>query len=199
MMNYDYYYKKVEDKLKANGKKGEERFIHSLGVSDACVELVNKYHPNDEELKEKAKLAGLVHDYAKFLTMDDYRSLLKKHNIKMELNDEFILIYHGYIGYLLIEDELDIHDQEILNAIIYHSTGRSEMSFLEKVLFVADYIEPNRVGEFFDKIRDVAFVDLDLAVYYEAKQTYEYLASRNRNIFFETLNAYQYYKKLLNK
>ena len=197
MMNYDYYLEKVKEEFSKFGKKGEERLIHSIGVSNSCAELVKHYKPDDTILLEKARIAGIIHDYAKFLSFEEYEELLKKHNVDLKLDRIYNPIYHGYVGYLYIEDKLDIHDKEILDAIIYHSTGRSNMTFLDKVLFIADYIEPNRVGDFFEKIRSVAFVDLDLACFYEAKATYDYLKGLNREIFYETVNAYNYYKNII--
>ena len=197
MIGYDEIFERVKEEFLKHGSKGEERLIHSIGVSETAVKLVKTYRPNDTILIEKARLAGIVHDYAKFLEYNDFLELLKKHNIQLELKKEFMPIYHGYVGYLYIEDELGIHDKEILDAIIYHSTGRSEMTFLDKVLFIADYVEPNRKGEFFEKIRSVAFTDLDLACFYEAENTYNYLKGLNRNVFFETVNAYNYYKNII--
>ena len=196
-MNYKDIYEKVRAKFLYYGIKGEERFIHSLGVSEVCGKLASIYKPNDIEFFEKAKNAGLIHDYAKFLNLEEFKELLNKHNIDLELHNEYFPIYHGYVGYLLIEDELDVHDKEILNAIIYHSTGKSDMTLLEKILFVGDFIEPNRQGDFFDRIREFAYDDLDKAVYLEAKETYDYLKSKNRPIFFETINCYNYYKNII--
>ena len=199
MIKYEEALEKVKNYFSLFKSKGEERFIHSLGVSESCVELAKYYAHNDNELLEKARLVGILHDYGKFITKDEYIEYIKKYNLDIEYNDTYRVIYHALLGYIKVKEDFNLEDTEMLDAIKYHCTGKANMSLLEKILFVADFIEPNRVGKEFEDLRKIAFVNLDESVYFEALNTFKYLNSINRPIYYLSLECYEYYKKLLNK
>ena len=129
-MNHNEYVKELTNKLhdkffsSVTEEKAMERFNHSLGVKDMAIRLATIYKPNDISFKEKAEIAGLLHDYAKFLTEEDYNRLTKKYHIDFSYDKDYERVYHGYYGYLALIDELDIHDEEILNAVKNHIMGQ---------------------------------------------------------------------------
>ena len=196
--SYEDLYEVVKKHFLDNGEKGLERWNHTLGVIESSTELVLKYDGTSEMI-EKAKIASLCHDYAKFLSIDDFKNLAFKYHLDEEFNPIYRVIYHGYLGYLKVKEDLNVNDEEILNAIKYHTTGNVNMTFLEKVVYIADFIEKGRVGKVFEDLRKVAFINLDEAVYLEAKNTYEYLQTSPYPIFGLTVDCYNYYKEKLGK
>lgn len=138
-----------------------KRYIHSLGVCDTAVLLAKRYNV----CQKKAQIAGILHDYAKYLTGHEARKYIKQFEIKIdEVIEANVDLAHGLIGAELVKLEFNIDDEDILNSIRYHTTGRKYMTDLEKIIYLADYIEPNRKIHGIEKIRKVAKDDLDKAV-----------------------------------
>ncbi len=173
------------------GKISDKRFEHSLGVeyTAACLAMV---HGAD---MEKARVAGLLHDCAKGLPTRDKLEKAYKHNLSVsnyERSNPDML--HAKLGAFYAKDKYDINDREILDAITYHTTGRPGMSLLEKIIFVADYIEPNRkMVKDMELIRQEAFKDLDACVIHILKNTLDYLEESCARIDDATRKTYEYY------
>lgn len=139
----------------------EERYLHSIGVAKTAKKLA-LLNGVDEE---KAYLAGLIHDYAKCLTSKELVDIAVKYDLisdSIEYKQPQLL--HGPVGAILIEKDLKIKDQEILNAVRYHTTGCEDMSELTKVIYIADYIDPTRKFEGVEKLREVTFKNLNKGV-----------------------------------
>jgi len=137
------------------------RFEHSLGVRDTAVQLAVKYDANSD----KAALAGLTHDCAKDLGYQEMMELVKKYNINLdEISRLEPSLIHGPLGACIAQDVFEIYDEEVLNEIRYHTTGRPSMTLLEKIIYLADYIEPHRDFPGVNKLRNVAKCDLDNAM-----------------------------------
>ena len=138
---------KIHDYLKKN--INEARYIHTLGVVETAIKL-SKMNNVDEE---KAKIAALIHDMAKCMPKDKQFEILKNNGVKM---DKYLLnspqILHGAVGAILAKEIMGIEDIDILNAVKYHTTGKENMTTLEKIIYIADYVEPNRKYEGVDKI-----------------------------------------------
>ena len=137
-----------------------KRFEHSIGVAKTAECLAKKYG----EVPEKAYLAGVAHDIAKELPKDKFFELCKKGNIELdpvEIANPALL--HGPAGSVLIKD-YGIDDEDIINAVRYHTVGREHMSRLEKIIYLADMIEPARSFREVDELRELAEHSLDLAV-----------------------------------
>ncbi|WP_418751013.1 bis(5'-nucleosyl)-tetraphosphatase (symmetrical) YqeK [Frisingicoccus sp.] len=183
----------IQNKLRKNLKGS--RFIHTLGVEYTSVCLAMKY----EEDLEKAELAGLLHDCAKELPEKKMIKICRNHGekiSKMEFEQPFLL--HGKAGACIAKDKFGIEDEVILNAIRYHTTGRPAMTLLEKIVFVADYIEPNRKkADRLPELRRLAFENLDEAVLQILEQTLDYLEKTGKQIDRHTMITRDYYKKLL--
>ena len=148
---------------------------------------------------KKAEIAGLLHDYAK--CNDDNTLLLKCKEFHIditEIESKSPYLLHTKLGAFYARERFGIQDSEILDAITYHTTGRPNMSMLEKIVFTADYIEPSRrMIPKLDEIRKVSFQNIDLAVYMILENTLNYL-KKNKDKLIDpmTENAYEYYKKL---
>lgn len=141
-------------------KLPERRYNHSLGVYNTAVRLAKIYNV----CIDKAGVAGILHDYAKYLSEDEARHYITEFQIEIdEVIDKQIDLAHGLIGAELVKRELEIEDIDILNAIKYHTVGRKNMTDIEKIIYLADYIEPNRKFPGIEEIRQIALHDLDRA------------------------------------
>ncbi len=167
-------------------KLPRKRYIHSIGVCETAAWLAEKYEVD----REKAKIAGLLHDYAKYLTKHEAREYIRHFNIIIdEVMEENIDLAHGLIGAELIKNEFEINDKEILDSIRFHTTGRNEMTKLEKVIYLADYIEPNRKYPGVDDIRNIAHENLDKAVLMALDNSIIHVISRGRSIHIDSILA----------
>lgn len=173
------------------GKINDRRLEHSYGVeyTAACLAMV---HGADVE---KARIAGLLHDCAKGLPTKDKLEKARKHGLPIskyeEKNPDML---HAKLGAFYARYKYDVLDEEILDAICYHTTGRPNMSLLDKIVFVADYIEPNRrMLPEMEQIRKEAFLDLDQCVIHILKNTLDYLHNTTLEMDYMTQKTYDYY------
>ncbi|MDH6365231.1 putative HD superfamily hydrolase involved in NAD metabolism [Enterococcus sp. PF1-24] len=164
----------------------EKRFKHVLGVEKAAVQLAEKYGAS----VEKASIAALTHDYAKERSDQEFIQQINKGNYPQELLNYGNYIWHGLVGADFVQQELAINNQEILQAIRLHTTGAAEMSLLDKIIYVADYIEAGRDFPIVEQAREIAQVDLDQAVAFETQQVLLYLISSKKLIYPKTLETY---------
>lgn len=144
----------------------------------------------------KARLAGMLHDCAKSLTDEKRLSICERHNISMtELERRNPYLLHAKVGSFLAMEEYRVTDSDVIHAILNHTTGRPGMSLLEKIIFVADYIEPERKrAPGLKEIRKLAFTDLDQALIRILEDTLEYLKSTGGEIDPMTEKTWAYYK-----
>lgn len=173
-----------------------KRFSHTLGVEYTSICLAMKY---GEDLK-KADLAGLLHDCAKEFSDKKLLKICKKNNEMIsETEEKNPFLLHGKAGACVARDVYEVTDETILDAIRYHTTGRPDMSLLEKIVFTADYIEPGRNhAPNLDALRKLAFEDLDRAVYEILEQTLSYLDESGSEIDQQTMITRDFYRKELN-
>ena len=190
MAKYDFI--KMQKKLAKY--LDEDRFAHTLGVMYTCASLA-MVHGYD---LEDAQVAGLLHDCAKCIPNKKKLKLCSQHNISVTaFEEEHPFLLHAKLGAYIARKKYDITDKEILSSITYHTTGRREMSLLEKIVYIADYIEPMRnKAPNLDKIRKLAFQDLDECLYKILKDTLEYLDENPQNVDSTTKEAFSYYKEL---
>ena len=170
-----------------------KRFEHTLGVEYTAASLAMRY---EYDLID-AQTAGLLHDCAKCLSDKTQLSICKKHNLSVsavESRNPFLL--HAKTGACLAEKKYGITDPNILNAIRYHTTGRPGMGLLEKIIFLADYIEPGRKhAPNLSEIRKLAFLDLDMALEKVLEDTLGYLKSSGGETDPMTEKTWRYYRK----
>ncbi len=171
----------------------KKRFYHSLGVSDTACALAMRYGYD----MDKARIAGLLHDCARFIPVDKMISKAQKHDIpisKEEMANPILL--HAKLGVLYAKRDYGINDEEILGSIRWHTTGKADMSILEKIIYIADYIEPGRDKQpGLAEVRKLAFEDLDKCMARILGDTLNYLSGRDRAIDSMTNEAYKFYEK----
>lgn len=171
-----------------------KRYLHVLGVQFTSAALAMKYHANVEQ----AQLAGLLHDCAKYL--DDTMQLMECKNNHIQITDveaRVPALLHSKVGAYYAKTLYGVEDEEVLNAILYHTTGRPGMTLLEKILYVADYIEPSRPKDKMqglEEVRAIAFEDLDRAVVMVAQNTLAYVTSGNGAVDETSVQTLQYYE-----
>lgn len=162
------------------------RYEHVLRVEETAVELARKY---DENI-EKASVAALLHDFAKEKSSRFMKDTIINQNLDLDMLDYGNSIWHGPVGSYLAKKEFHIKDKDILNAIFYHTFGRPQMSKLEKIIFVADYIEPNRDFKEAKKARKKAEESLDKAMAYIVKKTLIHLVKNDKKVFLKAVDTY---------
>ncbi|HEL9626820.1 TPA: bis(5'-nucleosyl)-tetraphosphatase (symmetrical) YqeK [Streptococcus suis] len=165
------------------------RFQHVLGVEQAALVLADQYGCDPK----KASLAALLHDYAKEVEDQVFLDLIAKYDLDKDLLNWDNNIWHGVVGAYKIAEDFGLGDEEIFQAIQRHTVGAGQMTLLDKVLYVADYIEPNRDFPGVDEARRIAKESLDKAVAYETAQTISYLAKKGIPIYPQTLETYNGY------
>ncbi len=167
----------IEIKKYLKKKLDPIRYEHTMGVAYTCQALAMRY----EYDLHKAEIAGLLHDCAKRFDNETMLSKCEKREIPMtdsELRDPSLL--HAKLGAWFARERFDVNDQEILTAITCHTTGKKEMTLLDKILYVADYIEPTRYkASNLSEMRKMAFIDLDLACFSIMESILQYLATTN--------------------
>ncbi len=139
------------------------RYTHSLCVADSAVELAERYGAD----KEKALVAGLLHDITKESDANEHFSLLAQGGVQLtELERVNAKLWHAMSGAEYIKLKLNITDKEIYDAVRYHTTARAGMSLLEKVIYIADFISADRVYDDVEIVRELAEKSLDETMLY---------------------------------
>lgn len=167
----------------------EKRYIHTIGVMETAIDLAKKYGYDEK----KAELAAIFHDYAKYRPEQEMKSIIIEQKMAEDLLDFHPELWHAPVGAYLVQKEVGIQDKEILNAITYHTTGRPNMTLLEKIIFISDYIEPNRNFPGVDEVRELVQTDLNGAILQSLKNTVTYLAKKNASIYPDTIYTYNYF------
>lgn len=186
-----YELDKVLEFLKDN--LDDFRYGHSIRVMETAVELA-RIHGVDEE---KAQMAGILHDSGKWKSRE--KTLQKVQDWGIILSEEERAEYnlvHGALSTYIAKNIFGIEDADVLNAIKNHITGRPAMSDLEKIVYIADMIEPARNYEFVDDFRAMAKVDLDRAMYEILNENLAHLIRNDRYIAGSSLEARNYYLKI---
>lgn len=181
--------RKIRKKLEKD--LDHKRFEHTLGVAYTACALA-MCHQADID---KAQVAGLLHDCAKCMDNERKIAICKKQNIAItdiERQNPFLL--HAKVGCYIAKKQFHIHDTDILNAVLNHTTGRPGMSLLEKIIYIADYIEPGRKhAPNLNEVRRLAFKDIDGALLKILQDTLVYLKSIDSPVDPATRQTYDYY------
>lgn len=164
----------------------DHRYEHTIGVTDTAIELAKMYGAD----VKKTEIAAIFHDYAKFRPKDEMRQIVKEHGLSNELLDYSTELLHAPVGAILVKKEIGINDEEILNAIHYHTSGRPNMTIMEKCVFLADYIEPGRTFPGVEEVRELSREDLDKAIVQSLKNTVNFLMKKNQPVYPATFNTY---------
>lgn len=170
----------------------EDRMNHSIRVAEVAAELACLY---SEDI-EKIKLAAILHDYAKNHPANELKRWIINSSLPKDLLFYHSAIWHGPVGALMIKQKYGVHDRKVLHAIHHHTTGNPQMTDFDKIIFVADYIEPARDFPGLKHVRESAYNDLDQTTYFILRNMIEYLMTKNQTIYPSTFYAYN---KILEK
>lgn len=186
--------KKLQESMTTNGEI-HKRYYHSLEVANIALKL--NEHLNLKLDETVVYLASILHDCAKLYSKDKLWDILVefKDVLNLESIKNYPSIWHSFAGKKVAKDYYNINDENILSAIFYHTTGKPNMTTLEKLIFVSDYIEESRTGDYVLVARKACFKNLNYGVYIVLKQMIEYLNSNNYDICSLTLDAFNYYKE----
>ena len=178
----------IKSYLKENLK--ESRYNHTLGVAECAKKLAEI---NGISV-EKAEIAGLAHDVAKNLPLEKMEEIINKNNIILsDVEKNNSQLWHSIIAPIEAKDKLKIDDEEILDAVRWHTTGKENMSVLAKIIYIADMIEAGRDFPGVDEIRKATFEDLDKGVFDGLTHSIEFLLKKNLLIDINTINARNYF------
>ncbi|WP_426984207.1 bis(5'-nucleosyl)-tetraphosphatase (symmetrical) YqeK [Brevibacillus borstelensis] len=164
----------------------EKRYQHTLGVAETARQLALQYGADPD----KAELAGFLHDYCKCWPVERMRDVLIRHDLPADLLNGDKELWHSFAGAIVIQTEMNVSDPDIIQAVRYHTTGRVGMTLLEKIVCVADYIEPNRFFSGVETIRSLASQDLDKALAQALGSTIQHLIQQKKTVYPLTLLAY---------
>lgn len=161
------------------------RFEHTIRVHDTAVRMATQRGINID----KVRVAAILHDYCKFWSKDQLAKWIQDHKLPADLFDYHHALWHAPVGAEVAAVLFGIDDEEILQAIRYHTTGRPRMSPVEKVIFVADLIEPGRQFPKVEILREYAEQDLDLAVLKALDSTICFLIEKGQKVYPLTMLA----------
>ena len=165
----------------------EHRFLHSMGVEKAALQLAEHYGVD----KDKASCAALLHDYAKQLPKQQLMALAIQYGIEVDpIYRECPGLLHGPVAAELVKEDFGIRDPEILRAIACHTVGAPCMSPLEKIIYLADMIEENRDFSGINIIRKAAFTSLDEGMLKALEQTVGYTMQQRLKVHPDSILAY---------
>ena len=184
---------KIVDWLKKN--LSEERFIHSISTAKTAKKLAKEFFEDEN----RAELAGLLHDCAKEIPYEEMKRIIKEENLDIS-EDEIVAkkVLHAPLSAYFAKKIFDITDGEILSAIRFHTIGKIGMTNLEKIIYIADKIEPDtRVERCFEELRQElkSTKSLDKTIMLSFKMTIKSLVDRNLPINYGTIEVYNYLLK----
>ena len=158
-----------------------KRRVHTTGVVAEAIRLAERY----KEDSEKAVLAARCHDMAREYTNEELNRFVVAYGLPDRYRDAPDLS-HGKIAAAMLQNQFGVQDEEVLNAVSFHTTGREGMSLLEKIIYVADAIEPSRNYSGVEEIRGIAYVDLDHACLMAMESTIRYVKDRGKPLDQDT-------------
>ncbi len=180
-LDIEDYKKVIKDRM------SKKRYIHSINVAKAGIQLAERYGAD----VEKVRIAGILHDITKEMPYDEQLKIIQSSGIILDDVQAFSpKTWHAVSGSICVRKELGITDDDILNAIRYHTSGRAGMSLLEKVIFVADFIGEERDYKGVDVMRAKAKKSLEEAMLYGVSFSIEDLTQRQCAIDKNTFELY---------
>lgn len=172
----------------------QKRYTHSLEVAKQAVRLANQFGADPE----KAEIAGLLHDICKEMPEEKQLQYLKQHAILLDVKVvEYPWIWHGFTASVYLKEELGITDEDILNAVKLHTTGRANMTLLEEIIFVADATSDDRDYPDMNHVRDCINQGLEYAVFEKFKFAILNNINHGRLLLDDNTEGYNYYLKKL--
>lgn len=176
-----------EYKALLRSRLSDYRYNHSLCVAESAVELAEKYGAD----KEKALVAGLLHDITKEADRAEHFALFEESKMNLtELERRNPKLWHAMSGAAYLKLKLNITDEEILSAVRYHTTARANMTLLDKVIYIADFISADRDYDDVDIVRELASKDLESTMMYTQKYSINELVRKGSPIHPDSIAAY---------
>jgi predicted HD superfamily hydrolase involved in NAD metabolism len=170
----------------------EKRYIHSVNTAREAVKLAELYGAD----KEKAFIAGILHDIAKGMPAEKLLKISEENGIEVdEYEKNNAELMHGKIGSYIISKELGINNSDILSAVQWHTTGHADMSLLEKIIYLADIIEPGRTFKEIENIRKLAYENINKAMKVSLRESIDYVLSRGLTLHPKSIEAYEFLNK----
>lgn len=171
----------------------ESRYDHTVRVMETAIDLAAHYRVDQKQ----TELAAIFHDYAKYRDVEEMKRLILSSDLPRDLLHYHPELWHGPVGSILVKQELGIQDEGILSAIRWHTTGKPCMHMIEKIIFIADYIEPGRNFPGLEQVRREAKQSLDKACLMTLRNTISYLIKQQQQLYPDTIHAYNYYLNIL--
>ncbi|WP_019636721.1 bis(5'-nucleosyl)-tetraphosphatase (symmetrical) YqeK [Paenibacillus fonticola] len=168
-----------------SGQMPERRWGHTLGVMESAVMLADRFG----EDAHRADLAALLHDVAKFWPIEQQEAVIRDHGLNAELLDYDKQLLHAEVGAFVAQKDYGVEDAGVLDAIRYHTSGRIGMTKLDKIICLADYIEPGRDFPGVNRIRELAGHSLEEALVAGLDSTISFLIEKRKRIFPLTVLA----------
>lgn len=168
----------------------EKRFNHSIGVMNTAVEMARKYGADEH----KAAIAGLLHDCAKNYSAEEMFALCREYGIELDdIMRKATGLIHGLLGAEVAKREYGVDDEDIYDAIYYHTVGKPNMSLLTEIIYIADGIEPLRHYDGVDMIRHLVDENLDRALVLQIDYTIKSVLSKGGLLHTNTVDTRNYY------
>jgi len=183
-MNIEQMTEKLKSVLK------EDRFEHSILVMEEAVKLAQHYGAD----VEKARISGLLHDCAKNYCAEQLYQICDKFGVVLDYtakNEPGLL--HAFAGAHILKSEYGIDDEEIFDAVFYHTVGKPDMSLLTKIIFIADCTEPSRKAPWVDEVRSVVYQDIDAALIIQLDNTIKNVLRKGTLLHTNTIDTRNFY------
>jgi predicted HD superfamily hydrolase involved in NAD metabolism len=179
------------EKIRADLAKvlSEKRYLHTLGVEEVGVRLAERWGENPDEMR----IAALLHDCAKGMRINEQFEFCRQNGIPISREDTLSPgVIHARIGAFLAHWKYHVKEREILDAIFFHPTGKDNMTRLQKLLFIADYIDPNRDLHVTGDLTELAFDDMETAVLEIVIAKNEYLIENRMILHPDSIKLYNW-------
>ena len=188
-------FQKFNKEIKLALKDDEERYWHSVSVALTAVNLADTYDAD----KDNCMIAGILHDYCKCINLDKMLSMCEEYGVNLTEEDKKADgCIHGFLAAKVCKDKFGIND-EVYNAIYYHTCGRPNMTNLEKIIYISDFIEPlRRFRDRVENVRRLAYSDIDKAIVLSAEMGLNFLKKTNKFIHSNTQKTLDYYFNIIN-
>lgn len=162
-----------------------KRIAHVQGTEEAAARLARRWGADEE----KARRSAILHDCTKYLTMEEQLQLCAKYGIVLDdLERQAVKLLHAKTGACVARDVYGVSD-DMYSAIFWHTTARADMTLLEKILYIADYMEPTRDFPGVERLRKLAYEDLDAAVCLGCEMSIEEMHQRGLPVHPNTVKA----------
>lgn len=192
-------YEIIKEKVKKEYSDNEinlKRFYHMEEVVKMALMLNRRFNFGVDE--NKIKVAGILHDYTKKKTFEESIKIIEKYleDEALEIAKKSESVIHSITAYFIVQEEFDIKDQEILDAILYHTTGSPKMTKLSELIYVADAVEETRTYNNVEELRKIVLNDFYQGMLAILETTLKHLKDKGWYINPKTIETYDYYRRL---